>query len=51
MQAKILLPLPHPLGGGFQLKVNPPQAAIVESDSSFHRAKLAQGDKGIDSGQ
>ena len=24
---------------------------IIESDSSFHRAKLAQGDKGIDSGQ
>jgi len=24
---------------------------IIESDSSFHRAKLAQGDEGIDSGQ
>jgi hypothetical protein len=24
---------------------------IIESDSSFHRAKLAQGDQGIDSGQ
>jgi hypothetical protein len=23
----------------------------MESDSSFHRAKLAQGDEGIDSGQ
>jgi hypothetical protein len=25
--SQILLPLPHPLGGGFQLKVNPQQAA------------------------
>jgi hypothetical protein len=24
---------------------------IIEGDSSFHRAKLAQGDQGIDSGQ
>jgi hypothetical protein len=24
---------------------------LIESDSSFHRAKLAQGDQGIDSGQ
>jgi len=24
---------------------------LIESDSSFHRAKLAQGDEGIDSGQ
>jgi len=27
LQAKILLPLPHPLDSGFQLKVNPQQAA------------------------
>jgi hypothetical protein len=47
----MLLPLPHPLGGGFQLKVNPQQAAIIKSDSSFHRAKLAQGDEGINPGQ
>jgi hypothetical protein len=24
---------------------------VMENDSAFHRAKLAQGDKGIDSGQ
>jgi hypothetical protein len=32
-------------------KPNPFAAAAIESDSSFHRAKLAQGDQGIDSGQ
>jgi len=37
------------LGGGFQLKVNPQQAAIIKNDSFFHRAKLAQGDQGNDS--
>jgi uncharacterized Zn ribbon protein len=47
----MLLPLPHPLGGGFQLKVKPQQAAIIKNGSSFHCAKLAQGDQGIDSGQ
>ncbi|MGA3145239.1 MAG: hypothetical protein ABSF10_19740 [Verrucomicrobiota bacterium] len=45
------MPLPHPLAGGFQLKANPQPAAIIKSGSSFHRAKLAQGDEGIDSGQ
>jgi hypothetical protein len=29
----------------------PQNHSIIESDSSFHRAKLAQGDEGIDSGQ
>jgi hypothetical protein len=39
------------LGGGFQLKANPQQAAIINSGSSFHCAKLAQGNEGIDPGQ
>jgi len=38
------------LGGGFQLKANLQRAVIVENDSPYHRAKLAQGDQGTDPG-